>query len=310
VASLFEQVTGVSAGVVDLAARGRIRMTGRDRVRFLDGMVTNSVATVEDGGSCRALLLDRKGRILSDLEVIQLEPAVWIETAEGTGATVHAALERHIIADAVELEDLTDGWAELAVEGPAAGEAVLAAGGEAPAPGKASEQRGRVWIGGGAVDAQGVRLLATRSEVETFRSSLELAAVSQEQLEILRVEAYRPAYGVDATERSFPAEGPYRAAVSFTKGCYIGQEIVARVDSRGGVNRLLVKLGMAEPTSAGSAITAAGTAVGVVTSAVCSPLSGPLALGYVKTELAEPGAKLEVDGASAVVLEIPEALNP
>jgi len=310
VASLFEQVAGAAAGVVDLTPRGRIRATGRDRVRFLDGMLTNSVEALADGQSCRALLLDRKGRILSDLELICLDAAHWIETAEGTGAGVGAALERHIIADDVEIEDLSQSWSELAVEGPGARDAALAAGGEAPAPGEARGQGERIWIGGGAVGAEGVRLLAPRNDVESFRSALELGSLSREQLEILRVEAYRPAYGVDATERSFPAEGPYRGAVSFTKGCYIGQEIVARVDSRGGVNRLLVKLGSAEPLSPGSAITAEGAPVGVVTSAVFSPRSGPLALGYVKREVAESGAKLEVDGSSAVVLEIPEPLNP
>ena len=309
-ASLFEQVAGAAAGVVDLTPRGRIRATGRDRVRFLDGMVTNSVEALADGRSCRALLLDRKGRILSDLELICLDDAHWIETAEGTAAGVHAALERHIIADDVEIEDLSQDWSELAVEGPAARDAALAAGGEAPAPGEARGQGERIWIGGGAVGAEGVRLLGPRGDVESFRSALELHSLSREQLEILRVEAYRPAYGLDTTERSFPAEGPYRGAVCFTKGCYIGQEIVARVDSRGGVNRLLVKLGTAELLSPGSAITAEGAAVGVVTSAVSSPRSGPLALGYVKREVAEPGAKLEVDGSSAVVLEIPEPLNP
>jgi folate-binding protein YgfZ len=273
-------------------------------------MFTNSVEALADGQTCRALLLDRKGRILSDLELICIDDAHWIETAEGTAAGVGEDLERHIIADDVEIEDLTQSWSELAVEGPASRDTVLAAGGEAPAPGEARSQGERIWIGGGAVGAEGVRLLGPRGEVESFRSALELGSLSREQLEILRVEAYRPAYGVDATDRSFPAEGPYRGAVSFTKGCYIGQEIVARVDSRGGVNRLLVKLGSAQPLSPGSAISAEGAAVGVVTSAVSSPRSGPLALGYVKREVAEPGAKLEVDGSSAVVLEIPEPLNP
>jgi folate-binding protein YgfZ len=309
VAGLFEQVTGISAGVVDLGARGRHRASGGDRIRFIDGMVTNAVEALGDGQACRALLLDRKGRILSDLEVIRLEPALWIETAEGTGASVRETIERHLVADDVEIEDLAEGWSELAIEGPGAAEAVRAAGGEAPAPGEARAGGDRIWLGGGAVGAEGARLLAPRTEVDAFRSALDLPAVAKPELEILRVEAYRPAYGVDTNDRTFPAEAPYREAVSFTKGCYIGQEIVARVDSRGSVNRQLVKLGTAAPVAPGSAISQEGAAVGAVTSAVSSPRSGPLALGYVKTALAERGAKLEVEGVAAVVLEVPDPLH-
>jgi folate-binding protein YgfZ len=309
VVSLFEQVTGVPAGLVDLDARGRIRATGRDRVRFLDGMITNSVEALEEGRSCRALQLDRKGRILSELEVIRFDPALWLEAAEGTGAEVRDVLGRHVIADDVEFQDLSEEWAELGVEGPGAADAVCAAGGEAPAPGEASRQEERIWIGGGAIGPEGARLLAPRSDVASFRSALALPAIPREQLEILRVEAYRPAYGVDTSDRTFPAEGPYRGAVSFTKGCYLGQEIVARIDSRGSVNRLLVKLGSEQSVSAGSPIRAAGAAVGVVTSAIASPRSGPLALGYVKKEIATPGAELDVEGVPAVVLEVPAPLN-
>jgi folate-binding protein YgfZ len=306
---LFERIAGAPVARLDLAARGRLSVSGTDRVRFLDGMLTNHVEALRLHEACYAALLDRKGRILADLNVLRFADAVLLDTAEGTHEAVAAALQRHVVADDVEIEDLRERWGHCAFEGPGAAEAVSRLGGRAPAPGclEAGTHDGDTvwWLGGGRVTRAGVQVLGPRHAVGALADRSRLPQISPEQREALRIEAGLPACGSEMTERTLPAEAGIEHAISFTKGCFIGQEIVSRLRSRGGVNRQLVKLRAESRVAPRDPIVAAGAEVGTVTSAVLSPASGPLALGYVRTGYAEPGTRVEIAGVPAVVVGLP-----
>jgi aminomethyltransferase len=302
---LFRSIVGGDAAWVDLSGRGLLSVTGADRVRLLNGMVTSDVETLAAGGLRYALLLDRKGRIQADLFVLALEDALLLDTAEGTGARVAEALERHVVADDVRIEDRAQACAHVAVEGPSARERVAAAGVALP---EADRVRGVPWrgetllcVGRGSLTDSGVGILGPRAVVRSLVEELGIPALSPEQAEALRLEAFLPRYGVDVTDRTFPAEARLDHAVSETKGCYIGQEIVARIRSRGQVHRLLVRIRTDERVRPGDPICADGAAEGEVTSAVLSAASGPLALGYVRPEHARPGTELRVGRSRGVV---------
>ena len=305
---LFERVAGARAARVELGSRGKLRVTGSDRVRFLNGMVTSDVDKQPPATAAAALLLDRKGRVLADLALLRFESALLLDTAPGRLPGVVEALERLLVADEVELEPLA-GWGHFSVEGPGAPERVREAGGRVPPPGGlesvSAASAALVWLGGGQLSDSGVQLLGPEAEVAVLRERLDLPELPEAAREVLRVERFQPRYGVDVSDRNFPAEARLEAAISLDKGCYVGQEIVARIHSRGAVNRLLVKLELERAASPGAEITRAGKPIGQVTSAVVSPTSGPLALGYVRRNAAAPGTELAVDGALARVVEPP-----
>ena len=132
-------------------------------------------------------------------------------------------------------------------------------------------------------------------------AELSLPRIPADAAEILRVEAAVPRIGAEIGERTLPPEARLEPAISYTKGCFVGQEIVARLRSRGGVNRLLVRLRAERPLAVGARVRRGDVVVGAVTSAVVSPASGPLALAYVRTDAAEPGTELGVDDVRAFV---------
>lgn len=301
---LFERVTGSRTGWLDHSARGLIRATGSDRVRFLNGMLSNDVEALEPGAACYAALLDRKGHVLSDLWLLDAGEALLLDVADATGDEVFGVLDKHLIADDVELENLSASWGELSVEGPGASGWLAEHGHPAPSAGRFEvDAVGRVWLDGGALSDDGVRILAPREALEGLCDGIP--RIDDDAAEILRVEWFRPRYGADVGPRNFPLEARMEAAISETKGCYIGQEIIARLISRGAVNRFLVQLSTDAPVSPGDEIRAGATRVGAVTSAAVSPGRGPLALGYVRRAESEPGTALEVAGVPARVV-VPE----
>lgn len=300
----IEQISGARAVVYDIGARSLVRATGADRVRFLQGMLSNDVGALGPGTYCSALLLDRKGHVLADLEVLADEGELLLDAASERGDLLVATLERYRIADDVVLERDPAIWRAIAVEGPDAPSAVRRAQGVTPAPGRfeVSGPTGILWRSGGHVTAEGVRALGTQHAIAELESSLGLTRLDPEQAEWLRIDALRPAFGRELTERSFPQEARLeRQFVSFRKGCYVGQEIVARIQSRGGVNRLLVKLASEKPLRPGAEIRVGGRGIGHVTSAAVHEELGARALGYVKPEEAIAGCEVEVDGAPAVI---------
>ena len=304
-AGLFETLTGAAAAGRDLGDRGTLRLTGVDRVRFLNGMLSNDVAKLGPGETCYAMLLNRKGRILADLFVLALEDGLLLDTAPGTHAEVRQVLERHIIADDVVIHDLSEAWGHVGLEGPGVRSVLESESMPLPAPGRfvRAERDGEtfLWVGGGSLTPEGLQVLGPRTPLARLAAGLGLPGLSEREVEVLRIEAFLPVYGIDMTERNFPVEARLEHAVSYTKGCFVGQEIVARIRSHGAVKRLLVQIHAEAPVEQGASIRVGGTVVGEVTSAVISPLSGPMALGYVRTAGAAPGTALDLEGVSGRV---------
>lgn len=312
-----------SVGLFRRADRGLLRVAGGDRVRWLDGMLSNDVrhlAPWPDRSGCYALLLSPKGRILADLHVLQRADAFWLELPADALDRVRGALERHVIADDVSLADESAGWARLALEGPDAPALLERAIG---APLELAADGGRdvrvagreLVVAAWGVTPGGLQLFVPRGGGDALAGALraaahgELVAGDDETLEVLRVEAGLPVLGRELDDEVFPAEaGLVARAVSLTKGCYTGQEIVARLHSRGQVNHLLVGLrcGDAPPPAPATPLEdESGRAVGEVTSACRSATEGAIALGFVRRELAEPGTRLRVGSATALVSELP-----
>jgi folate-binding protein YgfZ len=305
--------------------RGLLEVAGADRLRWLDGMVSNDVralAAGPEGSGCYALLLTRKGRIVADLHVLHRGEVFWLETAGAGVAPLRETLERFIIADRVELRDLTAQRDRLALEGPAAPAVLEAAIGEAP--GLAPEACAETAIDGAAVlvaaygcgGGPALQLFAPAGAGPGVAEALRRAGAAYglveggpEALEILRIEAGVPQLFAELDGDVLPAEARLERAISQTKGCYTGQEIVARLAFRGHVNHLLVGFALEGgcPPAPGAAVSVQGRVVGEVTSACLSPAAGVIALGYVRASFAEPGTGVTVDARPARVAALPFA---
>ncbi len=312
-----------AAGLFRLSGRGLLSVEGRDRLRWLDGMVTNDVAALEAGpqrSGCYAALLTRKGRIVADLQVLLRPAALWLETAAEAVEPVRATLERFIVADDVVLRDASAELDRLALEGPAAATILESALGAplALAPEACTEVElegvkllvaAFGWSGSAAF-----QLLAPAGTADRLAASLErvgaahgLVRAGEQALEILRIEAGIPRLGAELDEDVLPAEARLERAISTSKGCYTGQEIVARLASRGHVNHLLVGLRCEgeRPPPVGAELHSEGRRVGEITSACLSPAAGPIALGYLRRPLDAPGTRVAVDGGEALVSALP-----
>lgn len=305
--SLFETVTGKRASLRDLSDRGLLRVTGGDRVRFLNGMLANDVAKLAPGELCPSLLLDRKGHVLAELWVLSEPEAILLDIAPGLEAEVCSVLEKHIIADDVALASLSGEMAQLGLEGPGAHDAAREVGAAIPPPGRFERAsfaaESLIWIAGGSLGDEGLRVLAPRTSLPRLRAELALPELSAEAADVLRIEAAIPKLGSDITSRNFPQEARLERAFSLSKGCYVGQEIVARIASRGAVNRLLVKLRTRALVAPGAEIRLADTVVGQVTSSAVSSASGAIALGYVRVADSGAGTQLEVGASHGEIVE-------
>lgn len=292
----FQAIAGAGAARWDGGGREMLRATGTDRVRFLNGMLTADIAAFGSGAVTYAAQLDRRGHVLADLYVLAEDDALLLDLPPGRGPVVRELIEKHVIADDVEIEDLSGAWSEVAFEGPGARAAL---GVEVPEPGRFRPGAdGVLWVGGGLLTREGVRALGPSPAVAALARDTAVVELDAEAVELLRIQRFVPACGIDVGERNFPAEARLEGAVSYTKGCYIGQEIVARIHSRGAVNRLLVQLRTEAPVRSGDAIRAGGRTAGAITTAASrTPPAGATALGYVRRQWAAPGTELQVGDA-------------
>ncbi len=312
------QAVRQAVGVIDLSHRSTIRLTGSHRQRFLQAMVSNNTADLEPGQGCYATFLTNKGKLVADFVVYADADAYWLDLEPGLAATLIDALDFFIIADDVTLTDVTAEWGLLSLQGPYADELLmLACGQEIPSLPRLAHTDCR--IGGQEVrliarshtGEDGYQLLAPMEALPALwealwehRYTCELRAVGLEALEILRIEAGVPVFGRDMTEETIPIEANLTDAISYTKGCYVGQEVIARLDARGHVNRRLMGLRLEGEVlpQAGDMIVSPERDVGWVTSATFSPvLQQPIAMGYIRREVYAPGTVLTVQSAGAAI---------
>jgi folate-binding protein YgfZ len=286
--------------------RAMLLVKGRDAAEYLQGQLTNGIEGLEPGAGCYAALLDRKGHLQSDMRVLRLdsEDGVWLDLEPEPGPAVLKHLRTYSIGREVELEDVGEGWTVYSVIGPRAGELT---GFDALGPEHA--HRHRDWDGteilGVATDL-GVDLIVRTERTADLERRLRGAGipeVTEEAAEMIRIESGRPRFGIDMGPEAMPAEaGIVERAVDFEKGCYIGQEPVARLHYRGKPNRTLRGLRLSAAAEVGQPLSLGEKEVGKLGSTCLSPALGAIALAIVRRE-AETGAVLAV-GDGEVTAEV------
>ncbi|MDD9853717.1 MAG: hypothetical protein OXU78_07175 [Deltaproteobacteria bacterium] len=311
--SVAAQVRGARAGAALCEAPGRalIAVRGGDRRNWLDGMLTRDIANLAAGQAVYALALTRQGRIVSDLFALAFEEHFWLDLPAAAEAETLEHLQRFIVADDVTLESAgANAWQRFTLEGPGAEAALLQSGAAPPAAGRVANCKlagAQVWLAGyGFTGEPAWQVFAPPGAANAVRAKLCAAAgvveVSAAALECLRIENGVPRFGAELDGSVLPAEARLERAIATDKGCYTGQEVVARMQSRGRVGHLLVGLRFAPEASADGAalcrnlpdaeLRREGAAVGAVTSAALSPQHGVIALGFVRAAHAEPGTAL------------------
>jgi glycine cleavage system T protein len=315
-----------SVGLCDLSHRGLVRVTGTDRQRFLHAMVSNDTASLQPGQGCYATLLTNKGKLVADFVVHADTDAYLLDLEPQMALPFIDAISQFVIADDVTFDNVSAQWGRLSLQGPRAAE-LLTYAFERQVPDLARYAftawdlaAYRVYlIRRSHTGEQGYQLLAPAQALPDLwevlwqhREMCNAHAVGLDALEVLRIEAGIPLYGRELTEETIPVEANLLDAISYTKGCYIGQEVIARIDARGHVNRRLVGLVLDGETlpPQGASVVSPERAVGWVTSATHSPaLQQNIALGYVRREVLSPGTQLEVRAngttVGATVVELP-----
>jgi folate-binding protein YgfZ len=300
-------------GLIDRSERGKLALTGTERKSFLAGQVTNDIEGLTAGGGCYAAFLTHKGKMLGDLRVLAaedpgVEAELLLDTERATLQALFDMVRRFKIGYDVELHKRTVQRGLLSLVGPGA----RAAAGAEDLPQDEYAHRA------GEIAGHPVRLIATdvgvdvlcdADDTDAVREALLAAGaepVSEEAAEILRVERGRPRYGYELDDATIPQEaGLNERAVSFTKGCYVGQETVARLFYRGKPNRHLRGLRLSEAVQSGAELRLGERVVGRLASSLVSPTHGPIALALVRREAA-PGDTVAVEGgATAQVVELP-----
>jgi folate-binding protein YgfZ len=304
------------AGMVDVSASSRVELTGDDRAAFLNRMCTNRVDDLSTGEGREAFLTDAKGHVLAHVLVFAGADSLVLHAASGQADTVCRHLSRYVLRDRVALDDGSEAWAELLLTGRRS--QVLLGRLTATGLPQALLEHREIQLAGISVSARrvdlsgpiGFLLSCDADDAGPLWHALEQRGArpcGRQAAEAVRIEAGWPVYGRDVTAENLPQEvGRNVSAISFTKGCYLGQETIARIDSRGHVNRALVGLrfGSTGVPPSGAALEASGRPVGHVTSAAFSPQWGSaVALGYVRRGSSAPGTCLDsVLGKAEVAL--------
>jgi folate-binding protein YgfZ len=294
------------AAWLDLSARGKIRVSGDDRARLLHAMTTNHVQQLKPGEGCYAFFLNAQGRILADVNLFCFEDHFLLDTEPETRHKLFEHLDRYIIADDVILTDETDRLSTLAIEGPNAAQVLAKLGAPTPEILYATAAWGASTVARVDSTGSGGFFIFTPEKprvIELLESAGAIAA-TPEEAGIVRIEHGRPRYGEEITERFLVQETGQLQAVHFSKGCYLGQEIVERVRSRAQIHRILrrVEIDSSEVPPAGTKLTRADADAGEIVSAVYSPgLGKVVAMAYMRTPNSEPGTELTLAGAPARV---------
>jgi folate-binding protein YgfZ len=305
-----------SAAWLDLSGRGKIRLTGEDRARLLHAMTTNHVQQLKPGQGCYAFFLTAQGRILADANILCREEDFLLDVQPELREKLYQHLDKFIIADDVTLEDLTDQFPTIAIEGPASEDVLRRLG--APVPGAAYSNE--AWGSSLVVRASytggpGFLTFVSAGERDTIVAAIEEAGATQadaEAADIVRLEHGKPQYGLDIGERYLAQETNQMHALHFNKGCYLGQEIVERVRSRGQIHRRLLPVALEtnQPPASGTKLQSGGKDAAEITSAAFSPALGKtIALAYVRIDF-KPGDRISMGDAAGTVLAEPARSTP
>ena len=273
------------AAWLDLSARGKIKLTGEDRARLLHAMTTNHIQQLTPGTGCYAFFLNDKGRVLADANVLCRPDYFLLDVEPETRQPLYQHLDRFIIADDVSLEDVTDTTATIAIEGPEAASVLEGAGAPIPEADYSSADWGDALVARiNSTGSSGFFIFAPASEKPALISRLEAAGAvpaDAEAARVVRLEHGKPRYGEDISERFLAQEANQPQALNFSKGCYLGQEIVERVRSRGQIHRVLkpLTLDTKEPPAPGTKLE---DATEITSSAYSPAMDKVVALAYVR----------------------------
>ena len=305
------------AGLIDCAHRTQVELRGGDRVKFLHNLCTNDIRRLADGSGCEAFLTSVQGRVQGHVLVFCQAESLVIETVPEQGPKIVAHLDKYLIREDVQLADRSEGWAEWLVAGPASESVVSSLSAHLP---QGLLNHAPAAIAGKLVSLRrvdragpvGFLVSGRREDWAVVGEALReagAASCSAQAAESARLEAGWPDYGRDITDDNLPQEvARDERAISFVKGCYLGQETVARIDALGHVNKTLVgvRFPPGELPEVGTELSSGGKVVGRITSVAFSPrLGAPLALAYVRRGMNGPGTALESPRGPAEVVRLP-----
>jgi folate-binding protein YgfZ len=308
-----------TVGLIDLSDRGLLQFTGPDRLSFLQGMLSNDLRALKPFDGQYATILTQQGKVVADVRVLCSLNSFYLDCWENLKERVVEHLNRYLVADDVEIADRSEEYTCISLQGPNSELLLrsLVANAELPAQAK---QHAMIDVDGAAVCVvredryrlPGLDLIVPLASISNLAEQLTSAGkqyaaawVGEQAQNILRIEAGVPRYGVDFNEDNLLLEVGIDHAVSFIKGCYLGQEVVERIRSRGHVNKKLCGLLLdgQSPAAAGALIQADGKEAGKITSSVLSPrLNRPVALGFVMKEYWQPGTELTLRSAGGDIL--------
>jgi folate-binding protein YgfZ len=310
-------------GVYDLGFRARISLKGADRVRWMNGMVTNNIRDLAAGHGVYAFLLNPQGRILGDMNVYNMSETLEVETDRSQLEKIIATFDHYIIMDDVEVTNISESWTALGLAGPKSRATLNAAGIAVPELQPLQTHAAQcncecdclecTVIRGEDAQQESYELwLAPKDVSKAWAAVISAGAtpVGSDALEMQRIMAGVPLYGLDIRERDLPQETEQMRALNFNKGCYVGQEIVERIRSRGNVHRKFTGFLMegSSQVAAGDKIISGEKEVGEITSvAVVQAASGErtVALGYIRREVGVPGREVTIGTVKATVAQLP-----
>jgi folate-binding protein YgfZ len=290
----YQSVRDGGAGVIDLSAlRGRIRVEGTEAVQFLNGLITNDIKTATEDSWLPAVFPTVQGRLIGAVRIVRQSESFLIDTESASHEAVLKTISRFTLAGDFKVTDVSNETALLTVQGRRARDVVKTRGIRATHTGE-----------------DGYDLLLNVEDVSSVMEQLVAAGaepVSPEVFEILRIEAGIPRHGQDMDDTNVVLEANLDDAISYTKGCYVGQEIIIRIKHRGHVAKKLTGVTFEKSVDAGTPITSDdGKEIGRVTSAAYSPkLESPIALGYLRYEYLAPGSAVKAGDVSGTVTDLP-----
>ena len=317
-----------SVGITDVSYRGRYQLIGEDRAKFLHRIISNDVESLSAGQGTYAMILTHRGKVIADFNVYVLKDMIGIDTAPETTETLFNELDKYIIADDVEISNLTAETGAIAVHGPQSSnlvQSVLGMDDLASLPERHNcFHEADALFNYNAVCARtdttgeiGYTLYTTSEAVVPLWETLmregerfNVQPIGWNALESLRIEAGIPRYGAELTDAVIPLEAELEHAIDFEKGCYIGQEIVARMKYRGHPNRLLRGIEIdgtsasAEPFEIrhGALVFNADKEIGWITSATFAPTLGrPIAMAYVRMAVTGAGSRVQIETSEGQV---------